>query len=114
MYLHIHMYILVYTYTHNSCLESSKMNPAILTLIHFVAPNCTENIPLKHSVKPLFFVLPESPLQVIPFLFLQNSGGFHSSVNRWLFQDRMMEPLTFLPLDNLRAAEGARLQEVGH
>ena len=25
----------------------------------------------------------------------------------------MMEPLTFLPLDNLRAAENARLQEVG-
>eukprot|EP00434_Breviolum_minutum_P000424 symbB.v1.2.000360.t1/scaffold10.1/size534768/13 len=31
-------------------------------------------------------------------------------------KDRMMEPLTFLPLDNLRAAEGARLQEAlrGH
>ena len=73
----------VYIYTHNSCLESSKVNLAILTHSDpFTGPKLYKTYLWNILSKPpFFFLLPESPLQVIPFIFLQSSGGGKTARN---------------------------------
>ena len=63
---------IIHIYTHNSCLESSKINLAILTHSDpFTGPKLYKTYLWSILSKPplflVFFLLPESPLQVIPF-----------------------------------------------